>query len=60
MTQKIDLSKMGLTSMSNLEMQEIDGGSGFWDELASWAIKEAISHWDEIKAGFSAGYHAQI
>ena len=35
MTQTFDLNKMGLTPMSNFEMQEIDGG-GFWDGVTGF------------------------
>lgn len=59
MTQTMDLNKMGLAPLTEFEMQEVEGG-GFWENLALWAVEQAIDHWDDLKKGFSAGYHAQI
>ncbi|MBC7424830.1 MAG: hypothetical protein H7334_15425 [Ferruginibacter sp.] len=55
MTQTIDLNKMGLAPMSIWEMEDTDGG-GFWDKIVTYFIEGAIDHWDDLKAGFKAGY----
>ncbi len=59
MTQTMDLNKMGLAPMKEMEMREIEGG-GFWESILTWGVEQAVDHWDEIKAGFKAGYNAQI
>lgn len=41
MTQTMDLNKMELTLMNELEIQEIQGG-GFWDVIKGVAIGIAI------------------
>jgi hypothetical protein len=51
MTQTIDLNKMGLSPMSNFEMQEVDGGGGLWDFLIGYFAGKVL---DAIPGGLKA------
>ena len=63
MTQTFDLNKMGLSALSNVEMQGVDGGEiptwmkGFG---VTWIADQIITNWEDIKAGFTEGYNASI
>lgn len=58
-----ELNGMGLTSVTNKEMCEIDGGSWpkLWKGLGiGWVADQIISNWDEIKKGLKDGYNAKL
>lgn len=44
MTQTMDLNKMGLASMSNFEMQEVDGGGFFTDYIIGKALDLVLDY----------------
>jgi hypothetical protein len=54
MKQIIHLTNIEITPMTELEMQVVEGGEGLWP----WIGQQVISHWDEIKRGFIAGWKA--
>ncbi len=59
-TQTLDLNRMGLTSISVIDTEEINGGEwASWLKGLSVAVigKEIIDHWDEIKSGLKAGWN---
>ena len=56
----IDLNKIGLLPIEDLEMKEITGGNwGWWLKRITWfgIGKEVIDHWDEIKNGLQKGWN---
>jgi hypothetical protein len=58
--QTIQLKAMGLAPATDLEIREIDGGGwGSWFKgfTVFGIAQEVISHWDEIKHGFSDGWN---
>ncbi|MEP7238076.1 MAG: hypothetical protein ABI685_09435 [Ferruginibacter sp.] len=54
MTQMMDLNKMGLAHLNQLETQEIDGGGGILDKVLWWLVQKALDHPKEVIAGFAA------
>ncbi len=57
----MELNKLGLLPLTTLELTETDGG-GWLKKLLKrvtpWAIGyEIIQNWDEVKAGFVAGWN---
>ncbi len=51
---------MGLAPATDQEIREINGGGwGSWFRRFGLAgfVQEVISHWDEIKQGFSEGWN---
>lgn len=57
---KLELNKMGLIPLGDLEIQEIDGGNwGKWFKRITWIGigNEVIDHWDEIKKGLKDGWN---
>jgi hypothetical protein len=59
----LELSKMGLVPVTTSEMQQIEGGTlpSWMKGLGiGWVADQIIKNWDEIKAGFTEGYKAQV
>ncbi|MCC6289166.1 MAG: hypothetical protein IT249_14900 [Chitinophagaceae bacterium] len=57
MTQTMQLQQIGLTPISEFEMEEIKGGGGggsFW----IWVGKEIINNWDEFTKGVKDGWNS--
>lgn len=56
----LELNKMGLSSVGDLQLKEINGGSwDSWLKRITWfgIGKEVIDHWDEVKAGLKKGWN---
>ena len=63
MKQTFDLSKMELSALSNVEMLEVDGGevTNWMKGLGvGWVVDQIVTNWEDIKAGLSDGYNANI
>ena len=57
---KLELHKMGLTTITDLEMNEVNGGnwSVWFRRITLVGIgKEIIDHWDEVKRGLKNGWN---
>jgi hypothetical protein len=59
--QTLELNKMGLSPITDIEMQETDGG-GWWEKVIKGTIWYEIYHgvtsnWDEVKARFVEGWN---
>jgi hypothetical protein len=59
----LELQNMQLTSITQTEMQEIDGGG--WPSWVKglgigWVADQIVKNWDEIKEGLQEGYNAKI
>lgn len=61
MTHSMDLNKFDLIPITEIEMQEIDGGFSVGRLVRgiglTWAIDQVTHNWTEIKKGFSDGIH---
>jgi fructose-specific phosphotransferase system IIC component len=57
MTQTLDLNKMGLAPMNEMEIQETDGG--FWGQLigglVTGLVVSLIDNWGDVRAGWADG-----
>ncbi|MEJ7587656.1 MAG: hypothetical protein WKI04_08850 [Ferruginibacter sp.] len=56
MKQTLNLNSLELAPMSNLEMQQTDGGG--WASWGSWLGQQLISNWDDIKKGAVDGWNS--
>ena len=55
MTQTLDLKKMGVAEMQDLELQETDGGI---TSFGWWLAQQIVSSWDDIKKGTVDGWNS--
>lgn len=56
----LELNSMGLSPLADDELRAIDGGAWpKWLKGVTWigVANEVIDHWEEIKRGFSKGWH---
>jgi len=51
------LAAFGVEELNAREVQEINGGEGFWGEVAKIVIESAIENYDHIKAGLADGWN---
>ena len=61
MTQTFDLNKMGLMELSQNELINTDGGTGFWDAVVGWAVGKILDNAPQILQGtqaFAAGAYS--
>jgi hypothetical protein len=61
--QILELDKMHLVPLPELELQDIDGGT--WPSWVkafpiAWLADQIIRNWDDIKDGLKEGYKAQV
>ena len=59
MTQTMDLNKMGLAPMSELEMQEADGGWVWWPYIAVYVLVEAALNPTAHLKAFMDGFNGK-
>lgn len=60
MTQTMDLNKMGLAPMSELEMQETDGGLWWFPAaLGIGLVLSAINNFGDIREGLADGWNGK-
>ena len=60
--QTLELQQLGLAPITQIEMQDVEGGGfSLWRAAPiAWLVDQVINNWDDLKAGIKEGYNAKL